>query len=126
MRRRSGLVDSDDVNAELESEQRYLDAAYARLDVMRRSAEQVAAGYTDVQRGGTFQARQEREAAELYTRRRLASLDIGDTPLCFGRLDMAADRGAADGPFYVGRMSVTDDDLTPLVVDWRAPVSEPF
>ena len=35
------------------------------------------------------------------------------------------DPGAA-GPFYIGRISVTDDDHTPLVVDWRAPVAEPF
>jgi len=118
-----------DVASELASEQRHVDAAYARLDAMRRSAERVAAGYSDVQRGGTFQARLEREAAEAYTRRRLAGLDIGDTPLVFGRLDLAADAGAGqpvDGPYYVGRMSVTDEDLSSLVVDWRAPVAEPF
>ena len=90
-----------------------------------------------MQEGGTLQARLEREAAEANTRRRLASLDIGDTPLCFGRLDLApvppkwgndgeAADPAADGPFYIGRISVTEDDLTPLVVDWRAPVAEPF
>ena len=115
--------------SELEAEQRYLDAAYARLDAMRRAAERVAEGYTDVTRGGTHQARLEREAAEAYTRRRLASFEIGDTPLCFGRLDLAPAPGTdapPDGPFYVGRISVTDDDLTPLVVDWRAPVAEPF
>ncbi|MET1001864.1 MAG: UvrD-helicase domain-containing protein, partial [Acidimicrobiia bacterium] len=121
-----------DVTSELEAEQRHLDAAYARLDGMRRAAEQVAEGYSDVQRGGTHQARLEREAAEAYTRRRLASLEIGDTPLCFGRLDLAARVDAdgrelpADGPFYVGRISVADEDLTPLVIDWRAPVAEPF
>jgi DNA helicase IV len=121
---------------ELEAEQRHLDAAYARLDAMRRAAARVAEGY-QVQEGGTLQARLEREAAEANTRRRLASLDIGDTPLCFGRLDLApealnwgrdgapVDPGAA-GPFYIGRISVAEDDLTPLVVDWRAPVAEPF
>ncbi len=45
---------------------------------MRRAAEQVAEGYTEVTRGGTHQARLEREVAEAYTRRRLAGLDIGD------------------------------------------------
>ena len=114
---------------ELAAEQRYLDAAYARLDDMRRAAERVAEGYIDVQRGGTHQARLEREAAEAYTRRRLAALDIGDAPLCFGRLDLMPpeDADAVDvEPFYIGRMSVTDEDLTSLVVDWRAPVAEPF
>ena len=37
----------------------------------------------------------------------------------------AGERGETP-PFYIGRISVTDDDLTPLVVDWRAPVAEPF
>ena len=77
-----------ELNPELAAEQRHLDAAYARLDAMRRAAERVAEGYSDVNRGGTHQARLERDAAEAYTRRRLAGLDIGDTPLCFGRLDL--------------------------------------
>jgi DNA helicase IV len=113
--------------SELESEQRHLDAAYARLDAMRRSAERVSEGYS-VQQGGTLQARLEREAAEANTRRRLAALDIGEAPLCFGRLDLAANGRDRDdaGPFYIGRIAVDDDDLVPLVVDWRAPVAEPF
>ncbi len=110
-------------NPELAAEQRHVDVAYARLDVMRRAAEQVAEGYTDVTRGGTHQARLEREAAEAYTRRRLANLDIGESPLCFGRLDLISGDAV---PFYIGRISVTDDDLAPLVIDWRAPVAEPF
>jgi DNA helicase IV len=119
-------------DTELEAEQRHIDSAYARLDVMRRAAERVAEGYTEVTRGGTHQARLEREAAEAYTRRRLANLDIGEAPLCFGRLDLlpASTTDSADPaepePYYIGRISVTDDDLTPLVVDWRAPVAEPF
>ncbi len=149
-------VTSPEASPELASEQRYLDAAYARLDFMRRAAERVAEGYTEVQRGGTHQARLEREAAEAYTRRRLAALDIGDAPLCFGRIDLlppearsadadldADSKNAPEhngsgrrvrraevvddpAPFYIGRMSVTDEDLTSLVVDWRAPVAEPF
>jgi DNA helicase IV len=129
--------DSDRVTSpELAAEQHYLDAAYARLDDMRRAAERVAEGYTEVQRGGTHQARLEREAAEAYTRRRLAALDIGDAPLCFGRLDLVPDDAVPDAdvpdadaspdPFYIGRISVTDEDLASLVVDWRAPVAEPF
>jgi len=77
-----------DRDPELAAEQHHLDTAYARLDVMRRAAERVAEGYTEVTRGGTHQARLEREAAEAYTRPRLANLDIGEAPLCFGRLDL--------------------------------------
>jgi DNA helicase IV len=115
-----------ELNPELAAEQRHLDAAYARLEVMRRAAEQVAEGYNDVTRGGTHQARLEREAAEAYTRRRLASFDIGESPLCFGRLDLQPGERGDTPPYYIGRISVTDDDLTPLIVDWRAPVAEPF
>ena len=112
---------------ELEAEQRYLDAAYDRLDEMRQAALRVAEGYAEVQRGGTHQARLERDAATALTRRRLAALDIGDNPLSFGRLDLERDGDDDDdGPYYVGRISVMDADQNPLVIDWRAPVAEPF
>jgi DNA helicase IV len=28
--------------------------------------------------------------------------------------------------FYVGRLAVTDEEQAPIIVDWRAPVAEPF
>jgi DNA helicase IV len=116
---------------ELAAEQRHIDQAYGRLDAMREAARRVVDGYADVGAGGTHQARLERDAAADLTRRRLAALEIGSTPLCFGRLDLEAERGPEDGGdagrvFYVGRIAVTDDDQAPLIVDWRAPVSEPF
>ena len=113
---------------ELADEQQHLDAAYARLDSMRESARRVAQGFAEVRRGGTHQARLERDAAHDLTRRRLAALDVGDLPLCFGRLDLAPDP-VLDGngrTFRIGRIAVTDDVQAPLVVDWRAPVAEPF
>ena len=106
---------------EVESEQAYVDAAYAQLDVMRTAARRIAAGYSAVGRGGTHQARLERDVAEDVTRRRLAALDVGDLPLCFGRLDRTD-----DATHYVGRISVTGPESAPMVIDWRAPVAEPF
>ena len=113
-------------DAELAAEQRFLDAAYERLDALRDAARRVAAGYAEP--GGTHQARLEREAAEAHTRRRLAALELRDLPLCFGRIDLAGASHPADGDrrYYIGRISVTDDGQEPLVVDWRAPVAEPF
>lgn len=106
---------------EIAAEQAYLDAVYDRLSAMRESAESVAAAYEDVRAGGTHQARLERDIAVETTHRRLVALDIGDAPLCFGRIDwQEADR------FYVGRLAVDDEERTPLVIDWRAPVAEPF
>ncbi len=110
-----------DLHPELAAEQRYVDRAYEHLDVMREAARRVARGYSSVGRGGTHQARLERDVATDLTRRRLAALDIGDLPLCFGRLDLRGDQ-----THYVGRVSVTDTDQDPIVVDWRAPVAEPF
>lgn len=70
-----------------------------------------------------------------------ALADLSDTPLFFGRLDYlhspGADRAegaegerprpeAADLRLYIGRRHVHDHDGDPMVIDWRAPVSQPF
>ncbi|MDQ0581788.1 HelD family protein [Streptomyces rishiriensis] len=61
-----------------------------------------------------------------------ALADLSDTPLFFGRLDYlhapGAERaeGAEGEQFYIGRRHVHDGDGDPMVVDWRAPVSQPF
>jgi DNA helicase IV len=115
------LSDRPHADPELAAEQAYVDAAYARLEAMRAAAERVREAYSDVRAGGTHQARLERDIAWNVTQRRLTDLDIGDAPLMFGRLDME-DRSR----WYVGRIAVEDEQHTPLVVDWRAPISEPF
>ena len=111
----------DRIDPELAAEQVYVTAAYARLEAMRAAAERVRTAYADVRAGGTHQARLERDIAWDVTQRRLADLDIGESPLVFGRLDL--ERSVR---WYVGRLAVEDADHTPLVVDWRAPVAEPF
>ncbi len=124
-----GGVDDRPAHPELAAEQRYLDRAYDRLDDMRKAASRVAEGYSEVRRGGTHQARLERDAAAANTRRRLAALNIGNAPLCFGRIDLEpkpGDEQQDDHRFYIGRISVAEADQTPLIVDWRAPVAEPF
>ncbi|WP_267242817.1 HelD family protein [Streptomyces sp. PR69] len=57
---------------------------------------------------------------------RIAALaDLAHTPLFFGRLDYL--ETAQEGQrFYIGRRHVHDADGDPMVVDWRAPVSQPF
>ncbi|MFF8931802.1 HelD family protein [Streptomyces longwoodensis] len=61
-----------------------------------------------------------------------ALADLSDTPLFFGRLDYlhapGAERaeGAEGERFYIGRRHVHDADGDPMVIDWRAPVSQPF
>jgi DNA helicase IV len=111
----------DRIDPELAAEQSYVTGAYARLEAMRAAAERVRTAYADVRAGGTHQARLERDIAWDVTQRRLADLDIGESPLVFGRLDL--ERSVR---WYVGRLAVEDEGHTPLVVDWRAPVAEPF
>ncbi|MFI7297403.1 HelD family protein [Streptomyces sp. NPDC050121] len=70
-----------------------------------------------------------------------ALADLSDTPLFFGRLDYLHAPGAeqaegaegesprpedADQKLYIGRRHVHDHDGDPMVIDWRAPVSQPF
>ncbi|GAA1571504.1 AAA family ATPase [Streptomyces globosus] len=61
-----------------------------------------------------------------------ALADLAHTPLFFGRLDYLHAPGAdlAEGgegeQFYIGRRHVHDTEGDPMVIDWRAPVSQPF
>ncbi|MFB7863829.1 HelD family protein [Streptomyces sp. NPDC056069] len=54
-----------------------------------------------------------------------ALADLADTPLFFGRLDYL--HTTQEGQrFYIGRRHVHDAVGDPMVIDWRAPVSQPF
>ncbi len=126
---------------DLAEEQAYIDHAYECLD---RSREEVwkLRGLTEVGRGGTFQARWEQEVFEENIRNRLTQLELHTAALVFGRIDRLTPGG--DGPetngpdtngdhdpvdiesFHIGRLAVSDEYREPVVVDWRAPVAEPF
>lgn len=130
---------------ELVAEQEFLDQAYARLDAMRADANAMLEGVLDLGKGGTFQSRTERDVIVRTSLARLEQLDIGDQALAFGRIDRLADDGAEDGAdrgavpdghagpdgravevFHIGRLAIHGSDHEPLVVDWRAPIAEPF
>jgi len=88
---------------------------------MRSEARAVSADVLDQGPGGTHSSRLERDVRVLLTERRLAELRVGQSGLCFGRIDRV------DGDrHYIGRLAIADVDNEPLVVDWRAPVAEPF
>ncbi|WP_406125154.1 HelD family protein [Streptomyces sp. NBC_00989] len=61
-----------------------------------------------------------------------ALADLSDTPLFFGRLNylhapgVELAEGAEGEQFYIGRRHVHDSEGDPMVIDWRAPVSQPF
>jgi DNA helicase IV len=110
-------------DSDLAAEQAHLDRAYDALEASRRSASRLA-GMVEVGRGGTNQARYEREVIHDSIVNRLTQLHIGDASLIFGRIDRDEDSGGE--VFHIGRVAVSDEDYEPLVIDWRAPVAEPF
>ncbi|PXY19131.1 helicase [Prauserella muralis] len=112
--------------AEIAAEQRYVSMLYGKLDserelTSRRLQEALRSG------GGPPQAQAEREAATNTHSDRLAQLNSVEQGLCFGRLDFAEGHDG-DSPIYIGRLGLfdEDDDYTPLLIDWRAPVARPF
>jgi len=98
---------------DLPAEQAYLDRAYECLEDMRHQA---ARGARIVMAGDPFAE----EAIYQMFLSRLADLSE-ETALCFGRIDRV------DGDLYdIGRRHVHDENLDPVVIDWRAPVAEAF
>ncbi|GAA3675542.1 AAA family ATPase [Nonomuraea antimicrobica] len=70
---------------------------------------------------GTMQNRSERDTfADMYASR-LARLWAVERGLVFGRLD-----DLDEGRLYIGKLGITDDDQLRLLIDWRAPVAQPF
>ncbi|MBD0840299.1 HelD family protein [Streptomyces sp. TRM68416] len=110
----------------LSRERSHLASSRAALRAMREEVE--ALDITDVTANWVN--------AEVLTRQideRIKALaDLSDTPLFFGRLDYLHAPGAegAEGGegerFYIGRRHVHDAVGDPMVIDWRAPVSQPF
>ena len=106
---------------EIAQEQGYVTMLYEVLDRARDRAttelRRVHGGPTT----GTDQAATERDSfARTYAGRsdQLMTVERG---LCFGRID------TVDGAtFYIGRIGLFDDDHDPLLIDWRAPVAQPF
>lgn len=109
------------VEAEMQREQRHVDRAYDRLEVLRRRAEERSAEVLTQSRGGTHQARHDRDALVRSTLHRLEQIDAAEYGLVFGRID------ERDGDsWHIGRLGISDERYEPLVVDWRAPVASAF
>ncbi|NNN19776.1 MAG: AAA family ATPase, partial [Acidimicrobiaceae bacterium] len=113
------------VNPDLAKEQTFLDRANDRLEAMRKSAREMMDSALGTPRGGTHQARAERDVIVRQSLARLEQLEIGDQALSFGGIDYDVPLGQV-ATFHIGRLAVADVDMEPLVVDWRAPVAEPF
>ncbi len=110
---------------DLAEEQAYIDHAYDCLEQSRSDAWKLR-GLSEATLGGTFQARYERDVFDEALVNRLTKLDLGDAALVFGRIDRLAETPDEIESFHIGRLAVADDNSEPVVVDWRAPVAEPF
>ena len=104
--------------AEIAAEQAHVDRAYERLADKRGVAR---SAQDDPNDAVPRRLRSARDAARLARAKREADLRIGDLPVCFGRIDL--DGGET---WHIGRLGIDDEEREPIVVDWRAPVSEPF
>src|SRR5918995_986314 len=107
---------------EIETEQKYVQELYGRLDAARDLAERrlkqaIAWPAVDPQ------ALQERDATVRFQTERVTALDAAEAGLCVGRIDRTD-----DGPLYIGRIGLAADDAggDPALVDWRAPAARPF
>jgi len=110
---------------DLADEQAYIDHSYECLETSRAAAWRMR-DMTEADLGGTFQARFERNAFDEALIKRLGDLDLGNASLVFGRIDRSAESPDAVESFHIGRLAIADEDREPVVVDWRAPVAEPF
>ncbi|WP_030375735.1 HelD family protein [Streptomyces rimosus] len=115
-----------DQHTPLERERAHLAASREALRAMRRDAE--ALNIADVTANWV-----NAEVLQGEVEARIKALaDLAGTPLFFGRLDYLhapgtdLAEGAAGENFYIGRRHVHDADGDPMVIDWRAPVSQPF
>ncbi|WP_445394914.1 HelD family protein [Streptomyces sp. LE64] len=107
-------------------ERAHLAASRAALRVMRDEVESL--DIRDVTANWV-----NREALEHQIELRIEALaDHAHTPLFFGRVDFLTAPGpqpaaeAAGERFYIGRRHVHDAAGDPMVIDWRAPVSQAF
>ncbi|MFD3625610.1 HelD family protein [Streptomyces sp. NPDC058726] len=110
----------------LDRERSHLAASRSALRAMREDVE--ALDISDVTANWVNAAALRHQIDE----RVKALADLSGTPLFFGRLDYLHSPGAegaegAEGErFYIGRRHVHDAAGDPMVIDWRAPVSQPF
>jgi DNA helicase IV len=116
---------------DLAAEQAYIDFAYECLERTRSDAWRLR-NLTEADLGGTHQARYERNVFDEALVNRLTELELGSAALVFGRIDRESPSTDHDGgsgepeSFHIGRIAVADGEREPVVIDWRAPVAEPF
>ena len=106
------------------NEQEYINEAYSILERAHDEAKKLHK-MVESGRGGTHQARFEKDVISDQVNKRLSQLEIGDASLVFGRIDQKNEEHENE-TFYIGRIAVWNEKQDPITVDWRAPISESF
>lgn len=115
------MSDSARSTTPVAEEQDFVDRAYSRLDQLR-SQYREQRQKIDANHGvGNAQGWTERDALATHFAELSSRLDNVEERLVFGRLDMKD-----HATHYIGRISLLDEHSSPLLVDWRAPISAPF
>ena len=115
------MSDSARATTPVAEEQEFVDRAFSRLDQLR-SQYREQRQKIDANHGvGNAQGWTERDALATHFAELSSRLDNVEERLVFGRLDMKD-----HATHYIGRISLLDEHSSPLLVDWRAPISAPF
>jgi DNA helicase IV len=114
------------VNEELAREREYVSGLYQRLDGLRADAERELAAVRRESVGGNHQSRSERDAFARAYEDRIGQLrEVGER-LAFGRLELAEADDNGSTHHYIGRIGLRDENLEPMLLDWRAPQARAF
>ena len=132
--RTAGLPAEDDGTQVLNAERLHLELARRCLDVMRATAQGIADYGVD--------ALASESLGRLRAQRLKALAADPEAPPFFGRTDRDANDHETTGPtvavavpdeprrpveiFHIGRRHVRDANGDPVVIDWRAPISQAF
>lgn len=111
----------DSSKQQLDLEQQYADALYARIDELIAHLGTQLEGVIAEQSASTHQNRSERDSFAAFYEDRLALLSSVASSAMFGRLDMED-----SSRHYIGRIGVFTAERTQLLVDWRAPAAAAF
>jgi DNA helicase IV len=115
----------DVASADLTSEREYVAGLYKRLDELRDDAKNQLEAVRRTNQGGTHQNRSERDAFARIYEDRVSQLTEIDERLAFGRLELEP-VGSDPTLRYIGRIGLRDEDLQPILLDWRVPQARAF
>ncbi|WP_246456361.1 HelD family protein [Nocardioides mesophilus] len=111
---------------EIAHEQEFVDRVYTQLALSTKNAEALAHEGYGRGRLGHEGGLVERDAMVFQAAKRIATLNAAHEGLVFGRLDLDEVTGRGEGPRYIGRIGLRDENRDSLLVDWRAPAAAVF